>query len=121
MTKKPLKFNNIRVTKKKFHMSKRSNDLMSVNVNKIVVSDKFNHNEDCFEYFIGYQKAEIVRPLCIMFPQMNGYIKYFEYGKPNMYFFIKDEEVEQKYGKIWDVIKNKLKIKFHSEPVYEYT
>ena len=51
---------------------------------------------------------------------MNGYIKYFEYGKPNLYFFIKDEEVEQKYEKIWDVIKNKLKIKFHSEPVYEY-
>ena len=25
-----------------------------------------------------------------------------------------------KYDKIWDVIKNKLGIKFHSEPVYEY-
>ena len=49
MTKKTLKFNNIRVTKKKFHMSKKSIYLMSVNVNKIVVSGKFNHNEDCFE------------------------------------------------------------------------
>ena len=54
MTKKTLKFNNIRVNKKKFHMSKKAIDLMSVNVNKIVVSDKFNHNEDCFKYFIGY-------------------------------------------------------------------
>ena len=25
-----------------------------------------------------------------------------------------------KYDKIWDVIKDKLGIKFHSEPVYEY-
>ena len=25
-----------------------------------------------------------------------------------------------KYDKLWDVIKNKLNIKFHSEPVYEY-
>ena len=25
-----------------------------------------------------------------------------------------------KYDKIWDVIKNKLNIKFHSEPVYKY-
>ena len=33
---------------------------------------------------------------------------------------IKDEEVEEKYGQIWDVIKNKIGIKFHSEPVYEY-
>ena len=120
MTKKTLKFNNIRVNKKKFHMSKKAIDLMSVNVNKIVVSDKFNHNEDCFKYFIGYQKGEIVRPLCIILPQMSGYIKYLEYGNPNMSFLIKDEEVGKKYEQIWDVIKNKLKSKFHSEPVYEY-
>ena len=33
---------------------------------------------------------------------------------------IKDDELWDKYDKIWDVIKNKLGIKFHSEPVYEY-
>ena len=99
-------------------MSKKTIDLMSIN--KIVLSDKFNHNEDCFEYFIGYQKGEIVRTLCIILPQMSGYIKYFEYGNPNMSFLIKDEEVEEKYKQIWRVIKNKLKIKFHSKPVYEY-
>ena len=99
-------------------MSKKAIDLMSVNVNKIAVSVKFSHNENYFKYFIGYQKGEIVRPLCIILPQMNGYIKYFEYG--NLFFFIKDEEVGEKYEQIWDVIKNKLKIKFHSEPVYEY-
>ena len=101
-------------------MSQKAIDLMSVNVNKIVVSDKFNHNEDGFKYFIGYQKGKIVRPLCIILPQMSGYIKYFEYGSPNMSFLIKDDEVGEKYEQIWDVIKNKLKIKFHSEPVYEY-
>ena len=120
MTKKTLKLNNIRVNKKEFHMSKKAIDLMSVNVNKIVLSDKFNHNEDCFKYFIGNQKSKIVRPLCIILPQMNGYIKCVEYGNPKMSFFIKDEEVGEKYQQIWDVIKNKLKIKFHSEPVYEY-
>ena len=51
---------------------------------------------------------------------MSGYIKYLEYGNPNMSFLIKDEEVGKKYEQIWDVIKNKLKSKFHSEPVYEY-
>ena len=34
-------------------------------------------------------------------------------------FLIKDGEVWEKYGQIWDVIKNKLGIKFHSEPIYE--
>ena len=51
---------------------------------------------------------------------MSGYIKYFENGSKNMSFLIKDDEVWDKYDKIWDVIKNKLNIKFHSEPVYEY-
>ena len=118
--KKTLKFNNIRVNKNKFHMSKKAVDLMSVNVNKIVVSDKFNHNEDGFKYFIGYKKGEILKPLCIILPQMSGYIKYFKYGSPTMSFLIKDDEVWEKYEQIWDVIKNKLGIKFHSEPVYEY-
>ena len=31
-----------------------------------------------------------------------------------MSFLIKDDEVWDKYDKIWDVIKDKLGIKFHS-------
>ena len=37
-----------------------------------------------------------------------------------MSFLIKDDEVWDKYDKIWDVIKDKLGIKIHSEPVYKY-
>ena len=33
---------------------------------------------------------------------------------------IKDDEVWDKYDKIWNVKKDKLGIKFHSEPVREY-
>ena len=51
---------------------------------------------------------------------MSGYIRYFKNGSKNMSFLIKDDEVCDKYNKIWDVIKNSLNIKFHSEPVYEY-
>ena len=36
-----------------------------------------------------------------------------------MSFFIKDDKVWEKYEQIWDVIKNKPGIKFHSEPIYE--
>ena len=73
-----------------------------------------------FKSFIGYQEDEIVKPWCIILPEMSGYIKYFENGCQNMTFFIKDDEVWDKYEQIWDVIKDKLGIKFHSEPVYEY-
>ena len=65
---------------------KKAIDLMSVNVNKIVMYDKFNYNEAGFKYFIGYEKGEIVKPLSIILPQMSGYIKNFEYGSPNMSF-----------------------------------
>ena len=92
---------------------------MSVNIDQIVASDKFKHNKEGFKYFIGYQEGEIVKPLCIILPQMSGYIKYFEKGGKNMSFLIKDDEVWEKYAEIWDVIKNKLSIKFHSKPIYE--
>ena len=36
-----------------------------------------------------------------------------------MSFLIKDDEVWEKYENIWDVIKNKLSIKFHSKPIYD--
>ena len=119
MYEKRLKFNNVRVNKKEFRKSKQPIDLMSVNIDQIVVSDKFKHNNEGFKYFIGYQEGEIVKPLCIILPQMSGYIKYFENGGKNMSFLIKDDEVWEKYEQIWDVIKNKLGIKFHSEPIYE--
>ena len=72
-----------------------------------------------FKHFIGYQEGEFVKPLCIILPQMSGYIKYFENGGKNMFFFIKYDEVRDKHDEICDTIKNKLNIKFHSEPVYE--
>ena len=50
---------------------------------------------------------------------MSGYIKYVENGGKNLSVLIKDDEVSKKYDKIWDVIKNKLSIKFHSDPIYE--
>ena len=119
MSEKTLKFNNIRLNKKQFHKSKEPIDLMSVNVDQIVVSDKFKHNNEGFKYFIGYQKGEIVKTLCIILPQMSGYIKYFENKGKDMSFMMKDDEVLEKYNQIWYVIRNKLGNKFHSEPVYE--
>ena len=120
MSEKTLKFNSIRVNKNVYHNSKQPIDLISVNVDQIVVSNKFKHSDKDFKYFTGYQEDEIVKPLSIILPQMSGHINYFENRNKNMSFFIKDDEVWEKYENIWDVIKNKLGIKFHSKPVYEY-
>ena len=120
MSEKTLKFNNIILNKKKVHRSKEPIGLLSVDSDNIVVSHKFKHNDEGFKYFIGYLKGEVIKPLSITLPQMSGYKKYFENGSKNISFLIKDDEVWDKYEKIWDVIKNKLNIKFHIEPVYEY-
>ena len=117
MGEKTLKFNNIRVNKKEFHKSKQAIELDLVDTSKIVVSNRFRRNEEGFKYFICYQEDEIVKPLCSILPQINGYIKYLKNGGNNISFLIKNSEVWQKYEDIWDVIKNKLNIKFHSEPI----
>ena len=119
MSEKTLKFDNIRVNKKEFHKSKQPINLDLVNVDQIVVSDKFKHSDDGFKYFIGYKEGEIVKPLCIILPQMSGYIKYFENRGKNMSFLIKDNDVLDKCNETWNKIKKTLNIKFHSMPVYE--
>ena len=83
MSGKTLKFDNIVVNKKEFHASQQPIDLNLVDINKIVISDKFKHSDDGFKYFIGYKEGEIVKPLCIILPQMSGYIKYFENSGKN--------------------------------------
>ena len=98
MSEKTLKFDNIRVNKKEFHKSKQSINLDLVNVDQMVVSDKFKHSDDGFKYFIGYKEGEIVKPLCIILPQMSGYIKYFENSGESMSFFVKNDDVLDKYN-----------------------
>ena len=101
------------------HKSKQTIDLDSVNPNKIVVCDKLKNNDNGFKCFIGYKESEIVRLLCIAFTQMNEYVKYFENGSQNMSFFIReDDDILDKYNKIWNKIQNKLNIKFRSTTIY---
>ena len=50
---------------------------------------------------------------------MSGYIKYFENGGKSMSFVIKDNDVLEEYNEIWDKIKNKLNIEFHSMSIYD--
>ena len=77
------------------------------------------HSDEGFKYFIGYQEGEIVNPLCIILPQMSDYIKYLENGGKTCLFLLKMMKCGKNTKKIWDVIKNKLSIKFHSKPIYD--
>ena len=74
-----------RLVKKEFHVSKEPIALNLVNVNQILISDRFKHSDTDFEYFSGYRDDNIFKPLCIILPQMSGYIKYFDNGGKYIY------------------------------------
>ena len=115
---KTLVFNDVEMTKKDFYDAKKAIPLNLVDMNIIVVSNKVKNNNEISKYFIGYLN-DIVVPLCVILPQLDGYIKYFENGGKNMSFKIEDDEVYIKYNQIWNKIKELLGVKFYSEPIYE--
>ena len=119
MSEERPKFDNIRLDKKEFHKSNQPINLDLVNVDVIVISDKFKHSDDGFKYFIGDKEGEIFEPLCIILPQMSEYIKGFKNSSKNMSFVIKDDDVLDNYYAIWIKIKKTLNRKFRSMPVYD--
>ena len=60
----------------------------------------------------GYLNNDVIQPLCVILPQMNEYIKYFDDGGKNMSFVTDDEEIYKKYKEIWEVVRKLLKVKF---------
>ena len=48
------------VNKKEFHKSKQPIYLMSVNVDQIVISDKFKHSDEGFKYLLVIKKVKLL-------------------------------------------------------------
>ena len=57
-------------------------NLSDVRDDKIVVGNKIKGNNETSKVFIGNLNniGGVVNPLCIILPQMSGWIKYFENG-----------------------------------------
>ena len=106
-----------KVNKKEFYSSKQAISLDSVDLNKIVVSKKWKINDTTYKHICGYLNNDTIQPLCVILPQMDGYIKYFDDGGKNMSFVTDDEKIYKKYNEIWEVIRNLLKIDFTVNPV----
>ena len=89
-----------------------------IDVNKILVSKKESYGtKNSLKYFIEYNDGDAIRPLCILLPQMIGYVKHFDSNK-TMSFKVSDNKLLKKYKKIWEKVGNLLTIEFDSEPVY---
>ena len=86
--------------------------LDSVYLSKVVVSSRWKLNDTTSKYFCGYLNNDVIKPLFVILPQMNGYIKYFDNGEKNMSFVTDNKKVYEKYDEIWNVVKSLLKLKF---------
>ena len=80
MSSRKIKFGDKEVDKKEFYSSKQAISLDFVDLSKLVVSNKRKINDTTYKYLCGYLNNDIIQSLCIILPQMNGYIKYFNDG-----------------------------------------
>ena len=81
------------------------------------MSSKWKISDTTYKYLCGYLNNDVIQPLCVILPQISGYIKYFNDGGKNMSFVTDDEEIYEKYNKIWEVVKNLLKLDITVGPV----
>ena len=113
-------FGDNEVSKKQFYESKIALKLDEVDVNKVFVSNKVKGNNETCKVFIGYIDYIDVIPLCIVSPQMSGWIKCFENGGKNMSFKIEDDSAYLKYNEIWNKIRDLLNgVKLSSDSIYD--
>ena len=96
MSSQKIKFGDKQVDKKEFYLSKQAILLDSADLSKIVVSSKWKINDTTYKYLCEYLNNDVIRPLCVILPQMNGYIKYFDDVAKNMSFVTDDKEVYDK-------------------------
>ena len=93
MSGKSINFDDKKINKSNFYKNKNLFKLNAIDVNKILVAKKESYSaKNSLKYFIGYNADDVIRPLCIILPQMIGYVM----GK----------------------ISNLLNIEFDSEPIY---
>ena len=109
MSLRKIKFGNKEVNKKKFYSAKQAISLDSEDLNKIVVSKKWKINDTTYKHICGYLNNDTIQPLCVVLPQMDGHIKYFDDGGKNMTFVTDYEKIYEKYNEIWEVVRNLLK------------
>ena len=117
MSSQKIKFGDKEVNKKEFYSSKEAIFLDSLDLSKIIVSSKWKISDTKYKYFCGYINNGVIQPLCVILPQMRGYIKYFDDGGKNMSFVTDDKEVYKMYNEIWEVVRKLLKLKFTVSPV----
>ena len=116
------KFGQKEVTIKDFYGQRQITDIFTMDVNKLVVSDKVpcNNGKD-YRYIVGYQVHEALIPLFIKTPKnifCYGVSQYHKNSAYKMSFNVsKEKEWMFQYKKIWNEIGSQLFEKLATEPI----
>ena len=70
MSSQKMKFGDKEVDEKRFYSSKEAILLDSVDLSKIVVSSRWRVNDTTYKYFCGYLNNDVLKPLCVILPQI---------------------------------------------------
>ena len=117
-----LKFSRKEVTTKEFYGQRQITDIFTIDVNKVVVSDKVscNNGKDC-RYIIGYQANRTLIPLLIKTPKQffsHGVSQYDKNSAYKISFNISEAKAwVPQYKKIWNDVESQLVEKLAVEPI----
>ena len=75
-------FGDKKIKKSKFYKSKKALEMYDIDINKILFSkeEPYGPNKS-IKCFTGYNDNDDIRSLCVILPQMIGYVKCFESNK----------------------------------------
>ena len=108
-----LKFGQKEITTKDFYRQRQITDLFTINVNKVVVSEKVpcSNGKDC-RYIVGYQANEALMPLFIKTPKNIFSYRVTQYDKNSAYtisFNVSEEKQwASQYKNIWSEVESQL-------------
>ena len=90
---KVIDFKDKKINKKDFYNNKKQFKIKDIDINKTLISKPESYGtKNAKKYIIGYND-DVFRPLRILLPQMNGYVKCFD-----------DKEFLKEYTKVSEKI-----------------
>ena len=117
-----LKFGQNKIITKDFYGQRQITDLFTININKVVVSDKVacNNGKDC-DYIVGYQVNEALIPLFIKTSKDIFSYSVSQYDKNSTYtmsFNVPEEKSwKTQHKKIWNEVESQLFEIMVTEPI----
>ena len=71
MDLRKIKFGDKEFNKKEFYSSKQTISIYSIDLNKIVVSNRLKINDTTYKYICGYLNNDTIQPLRVILPLIN--------------------------------------------------